>query len=136
MPPNITETTIPEITQQEIDLPPGKEGLSPDEAAAALAFATNLSEQMMPQMSQEMMSETPQEEFQEMPKPTEELGTEEVSKTEPEGEETENGGEDKLTALEEQINEIRTSLEKMHKSHEAEMKKITQGIKELLNESE
>lgn len=114
--------------------------MTPDEAAASLAMATRMSEEVFGLAGgQQPSAEAPAEE---QTRATPEAATEEKPEEDTEKATEEGAGEpeeksdEKFTELEKQLGEVKTSLEEMHKSHEKEMKKITQGIKDLLNESE
>lgn len=91
--------------------------LTPDEAAAALAFATNISEGMMPQ--------APMDEQSQMGEPAPEQPTEEIAEQPQELEEIEDEPEI----------DIEEKLDTFKKDVEAMVKKEISGIKDLIKEA-
>jgi len=115
--------------------------MTPDEAAASLAFVTQLSQGMMKQ--QGGMSEQPQETpveapvEPEMPSGEEEIPEEDNStdlELEPEEEEEEDKITPQFEELKEQISDLQEALDKKDKLHSKDIEDIKKSIKKALED--
>lgn len=126
----------PEETQMNQDVPMEQgNNLDPNEAAATLAFMTNLSEQgMRAQMSTDMPEEMPTEEPMQEEVPEEAPVEPEIEPEEEETDKEEDNTKEEIEGLKSQISKLEGVLEERDKKHSKDLEDIKKAIKEALND--